>query len=166
MTTDVRDIFIATCKVLESLTPFVAKSLEFGKQIYAVPATTWLNSGDPLELQVSDGGDVTLDRDGSVRRGQLNIIIAILMRRPSQYEGQMATLLQELSDDLQTYSREIRQSLDGIFLPYSEVINVDPQDLLVRPLVYTSSSAVQQRQDYPDLMVKELSFTAGVNDAL
>lgn len=161
-----KDIMVATGRLLCTLPAFMAKNLQYEKEVYLSPGVVWFPGGEPLELQVVDGGDRTIDRDGSVRRAQLNLTIAILLRRPISFEGQHASILTGISDDIQTYSRDIRDGLEGVFLSYTDTIGVDPIDLLVRPLVYMGSTHVQSNAGYPDLLIKEMAFTGGVNDSL
>ncbi len=164
---NIRNILVETAKALTNVDDFIALDLQYEKQIYLSPTITWLEGGAPLELQICDGGDMTLDRDGSVRREQINIQVAILMRRPTQFKGQHASILTQLHEDLQSYRRAIRSALDGNFLENITLIEgADPVDLLVRPLVYVGSGPIMSRGDYPDLMIKELRFTGGINDPL
>lgn len=170
MNTDIRNIIITICKTLEGLPSMIAQSLKYKLEIYPSPSVYWFEGGSPLELQVVDGGDQVImengDREGGVSRGQYSFIVAILMRRPSQFEGQFASILEDLSDDIQTYRREIKLALDGSFLPYTPLVGEDAIELLTRPLVYSGSSNVQTNDKYPDLMVKELRFFGGINDEL
>lgn len=161
-----KDIMVATGRLLCTLPAFVTKNLQYEKEVYLSPGVVWFPGGEPLELQVVDGGDRTVDRDGSVRRAQLSLTIAILLRRPISFEGQHASILTGISDNIQTYARDIRAGLEGIFLDYTDTIGIPTCQLLVRPLVYMGSSHVQSSPDYPDLLIKEMAFTGGVNDSL
>jgi hypothetical protein len=163
---EIRDILVATCHVLEEMDCFLAKGLKYKQEIYIAPVITWLESGAPLELQVIDGGDQTQDRDGSVRRAQMSLTVALLMRRPTQFKGQHGSILDSIDDDLQTYARAIRLAMDGNFLPTTLIAGGTEADLLVRPWVYMSGSAVQTNPQYPDLLAKALQFTGGINDEL
>ncbi len=166
MTTDVRDILIHVCKQIEQSDHVIAKGLKYEREIYVAPGVTWFEGGAPLEIQVVDGGDETVDRDGSVRRAQLGITVAILMRRPDSFQGQHASILNALNDDIQTYARAIRLALDGNFLNVSLMAGEEPAELVVRPIWYVGGSGIQTRADYRDLLVKELRFTGGINDEL
>ncbi len=164
--TEIRNILVQIGKVLETVDEFLAKGLQYDEQIYISPNIQWLEAGHPLELQIVDRGDETHDRDGSVRRAQLNITLAILLRRPRQFQGKHASILSHIDEDVQTYARAIRATLDGNFLPATLIANEPEEDLVVRPLVYLGSSGVMSNDAYPDLLIKEMRFTGGMNDGL
>lgn len=101
-----------------------------------------------------------IGRDNNLRREQYGVTIGILLKSRVDHEGRYFQSLKDDADSIFEIRDKIISTLDGNFL------SVSGSELLVRPLVLHSETAVRGAANIPGLQIKEIRFSGGLNYAV
>ena len=116
------------------------------KLIYAVPAITWLKAGSPTEIQVCDGGSSYPPLDP--RYEVFDVMVGILQRQPTDYGRKHEIALTTVATSILKLKEQIVSVLDISLLG----------GVLVSPLLISAEGPVMNNHQYPDLLVKTVTF--------
>jgi len=156
-------------KVISGHPEVVALGLKENDQIYFSPNVMY-HAGvkPPLEVQIVDAAGQTVDTDGNVRREDFRVTIGLIAINVKDSYQRYNEFLQDLAKSLWTWERIIKTALNGNFLPISQQPDgtiLEEDELLTRPLIYRGygMNTLYQAQN---CLIKELYYTAGINDRI
>lgn len=121
-------------------------------EIYLTPRIKVIASMASLELQVCEGEVVYNEHDGSCRSEDFMVHVGIFRKYKLDSGGRHSKALADLADSIFNLKETVIDILDGKFLT---------GDLLTRPLIILTESAVVEEQD--GQLLKVLNFRAGLN---
>jgi len=131
----------------------VFPELTADEQIYLVPKIMSVGAMAPLELQVCEGGVAYPEHDGSCRSENFMVTVGIFRKYRLDSDGRHSKALADLTISIFKLKETVIDILDGKFLT---------GDLLTRPLIIQTESAVTETKDVGQLL-KTLNFVAGLN---
>lgn len=135
----------------------VFTELKKGYDIYLSPLVIEVSARRTCALQICDGGVQYSDFEGGVKREHFNITVGILKVFKIDSSGRYQRALSDLTESMFVIKERVSDTLEGSYL------TVLGEALLVRPLRIVNESPIRRGKE-KGLLIKELSFTGGLNE--